>query len=339
MKILGIETSCDETAAAVVCDEGVYSKRLLSNVIVSQIKDHQKYGGVVPEIAARSHLYYLPRVVQKALDDAHTTLNDIDYIAVTAGPGLIGGVFVGVLFAKGLSFSLNKPCYGINHLQGHALVPRMLNDIAFPFLLLLVSGGHCQFLKVNNIHSFELLGETIDDSIGEAFDKSAKMMGLPYPGGPEIEKLALSGDEMAFDLPRPLYHEKNANFSFSGLKTAVKNIVDKNQPISLQFKQDMAASFQRVVGDVLVKKAQFILNHHHLERFVIAGGVAANQYLKNRLNTLCIAKNIQLFTPPINLCTDNAAMIGWAAMEQYQAGILPSDFQPKSRWPLYQGLF
>jgi N6-L-threonylcarbamoyladenine synthase len=335
MKILGIETSCDETAASVVCDDKNYSQRLLSNVIVSQIKDHQKYGGVVPEIAARSHLYYLPRVVQKALDDAGTTFADIDYLAVTAGPGLIGGVFVGVLFAKGLSFSLNKPCYGINHLQGHALVPRMLNDIDFPFLLLLVSGGHCQFLKVSGVQSFELLGETIDDSIGEAFDKTAKMMGHPYPGGPEIEKLALLGDENAFDLPRPLYHEKNANFSFSGLKTAVKNIVDKNQPISLQFKQDMAASFQRVVGDVLVKKTKFILNQHHLERFVVAGGVAANQYLKKRLTTLCIEKNIQLFTPPINLCTDNAAMIGWAGIEQYNAGILPTDFQPKSRWPLY----
>lgn len=334
MKILGIETSCDETAAAVVCDDTNYSKRLLSNVIVSQVKDHQKYGGVVPEIAARSHLYYLPRVVEKALDDAGTSFKDIDFIAVTAGPGLIGGVFVGVLFAKGLAFSLNKPCYGINHLQGHALVPRMLNDIAFPFLLLLVSGGHCQFLKVKGVQDFELLGETIDDSIGESFDKTAKMMGHPYPGGPEIENLALFGVDTAFDLPRPLYHEKNANFSFSGLKTAVKNIIDKNKPLSLQFKQDMAASFQRVVGDVLVKKAHFILEHNHLERFVVAGGVAANQYLKKRLEQFCEKKNIQLFTPPINLCTDNAAMIAWAAVEQYNADVAPADFQPRSRWPL-----
>ena len=254
MKILGIETSCDETSAAIVCDDKNHGNRLLSNIVVSQIKEHQKYGGVIPEIAARNHLYYLPRTVQKALDDANTKLEDIDYIAVTAGPGLIGGVFVGVLFAKGLSLSLQKPCYGINHLQGHALVPRMIYDIDFPFLLLLVSGGHCQFLEVNGVNRYKLLGETIDDAIGEAFDKVAKMMGLNYPGGPEIEKLACLGDENEFNLPKPLFHEKTANLSFSGLKTAVKNIIDKNQPLSEEFKQDMAASFQKVVGDVLIKK-------------------------------------------------------------------------------------
>lgn len=335
MNILGIETSCDETAASVICDDTDPLKRLKSNVIVSQIKEHEQYGGVIPEIAARSHLYYLPRVVQKALDDAGESFESIDYIAVTAGPGLIGGVFVGCLFAKGLSLSLKKPCYGINHLQGHALIPRMQDHIEFPFLLLLLSGGHCQFLQVNDVDDFSLLGQTIDDAIGESFDKVAKMMGLPYPGGPMIEKYAKKGDETAFDLPKPLFYDKSYNLSFSGLKTAVKNIVDKNQPLSEQFQCDMAASFQRVVVDILEKKIVDIQKNTPFERIVVAGGVAANQYLKKRLLDVCEKKNCQLFTPPLHLCTDNAAMIAWAALEQYKKGILPTNFEPRSRWPLY----
>jgi N6-L-threonylcarbamoyladenine synthase len=335
VKVLGIETSCDETSAAIVTDDDLYEKRLLSNIVLSQIEEHDKYGGVIPEIAARNHLFHITNVVEQALEKANTSLKDIDYIAVTAGPGLIGGVLVGVLFAKGLAQSLKKPCYGINHLEGHALVPRLISDIPFPFLLLLVSGGHCQFLKVKGVGQYELLGATIDDAIGEAFDKVAKMMGLSYPGGPVIEKLAQKGDPHKFDLPRPLFFEKNANLSFSGLKTAVKNIVDKNQPLDDQFKEDMAASFQYAVGKILVKKTTYLLENHDIKRMVIAGGVAANQYLKGELMTLCDQYNVDLFTPPLPLCTDNAAMIAWAAIEQINAGILPEPFTPRPRWPLY----
>ncbi|CAO4838947.1 MAG: tRNA N6-adenosine threonylcarbamoyltransferase [Holosporales bacterium] len=333
--ILGIETSCDETSVAIVCNTKDHKKRLLSNCIVSQIKEHEVYGGVIPEIAARNHLHYLPKVLDKALVDANLTLTDISKIAVTAGPGLIGGVLVGVQFAKGLSQSLKIPCYGINHLEGHALVPRLNEDIDFPFLLLLASGGHCQFLNVLGVGKYELLGSTIDDAIGEAFDKVGKMMGLPYPAGPLIERLAKNGNPRAFDLPKPLFHDKNANLSFSGLKTAVKNIIDKNIPLTDDFKADMAASFQDTVGCILQKKTQFIFNHHSFERMVIAGGVAANQYLKSVLQNLCQDHRVALFTPPISLCTDNAAMIAWAAVEHVNAQIAPVLHDAKPRWPLY----
>ena len=332
MKILGIETSCDETAVAIVTDD----RQILSNCIWSQIKTHQEYGGVIPEIAARNHLHYLPRIADQALMDARCTLKDIDAIAVTAGPGLIGGVLIGVLYAQGLAISLNKPCYGINHLEGHALTPRLIEDVDFPFLLLLVSGGHCQFLKVSGVGQYTLLGATIDDAVGEAFDKIAKMMDLPYPGGPEIEQLAKQGDESFFDLPKPLYHTKNDNLSFSGLKTAVKNSIDKqNMPLTKQFKCDMAASFQKVVGDIFVKKTRNLLQKYKFERMVIAGGVAANQYLKKRLEHVVQEENASLFTPPITLCTDNAAMIAWACIEKIKANIKPEPFSPRPRWPLY----
>lgn len=333
--ILGIETSCDETSVAVVCNTKDHGKRLLSNCVVSQIKEHEVYGGVIPEIAARNHLHYLPKVLDKALSDAKISLNDISKIAVTAGPGLIGGVLVGVQFAKGLSHSLKIPCYGINHLEGHALVPRLNMDIDFPFLLLLVSGGHCQFLTVFGVGKYQLLGSTIDDAIGEAFDKVGKMMGLAYPAGPMIEKLAKNGNEKAFDLPKPLFYDKSANLSFSGLKTAVKNIIDKNLPLSDDFKANMAASFQHTVGCILHKKTQFILNQNRFERMVIAGGVAANQYLKGVLQNLCQEQGVSLFTPPISLCTDNAAMIAWAAAEHINAQIEPVLHDAKPRWPLY----
>jgi N6-L-threonylcarbamoyladenine synthase len=332
MKILGIETSCDETSVAIVTGD----KQILSNCIWSQIKTHQEYGGVIPEIAARNHLHYLPRIADQAFKDANCTLKDIDAIAVTAGPGLIGGVLIGVLYAQGLSLSLNKPCYGINHLEGHALTPRLIEDVAFPFLLLLVSGGHCQFLKVSGVGQYILLGATIDDAVGEAFDKVAKMMDLPYPGGPEIEKLAKLGDEDFFDLPKPLYHAKNYNLSFSGLKTAVKNIIDKQQmPLTENFKCNMASSFQKVVGDIFVKKTKDLLKEHKFERMVIAGGVAANQYLKKRLAHVVQEENAALFTPPIALCTDNAAMIAWACIEKIHANIMPEPLSPRPRWPLY----
>jgi N6-L-threonylcarbamoyladenine synthase len=335
MKVLGIETSCDETSAAVITNNRDYSKRILSNCVLSQIKEHDRFGGVIPEIAARNHLFYLPSVVNASLKEANSLLTEIDAIAVTAGPGLIGGVLVGVMYAKGLSFSLKKPLYGINHLEGHALVPRLMHEIEFPFLLLLVSGGHCQFLKVENVGKYTLLGATIDDSIGEAFDKVAKMMGLPYPGGPAIEHIAKEGNPMQFDLPKPLFYEKNANMSFSGLKTAVKNIIDRQDTLTETFKADMAASFQHTVSNVLAKKTQYILDHQSFKRMVIAGGVAANQFIKQKMQELCHQNNIDLFTPPLKLCTDNAAMIAWAGVEQIKAGIKPTPFVPKPRWSLY----
>ncbi|MBP9753153.1 MAG: tRNA (adenosine(37)-N6)-threonylcarbamoyltransferase complex transferase subunit TsaD [Proteobacteria bacterium] len=334
MKILGIETSCDETSASVIVDHSDPSSRLLSNVVLSQIKEHERYGGVIPEIAARNHLFHISSVVEEALTKAKTTLQEIDYLAVTAGPGLIGGVLVGVMYAKGLSQSLNVPLLGINHLEGHALVPRLLEDIPFPFLLLLVSGGHCQFLEVKGVGHYKLLGSTIDDAIGEAFDKVAKMMNLPYPGGPALEKLAKEGNENAFDLPKPLYYEKNANLSFSGLKTAIKNIIDKNQPLTQNFKCNMASSFQKTVAKILQKKTTFILEQYPFERMVIAGGVAANQYLKSELLKTVTDFNGKLFTPPLSLCTDNAAMIAWAGIERLKAGYLPEPFTPRPRWPL-----
>lgn len=330
MIVLGIETSCDETSASVVTSD----RKILSNCILSQIKDYEAYGGVIPEIAARNHLHYLPKIVDKALAEANVSLQDLDAIAVTSGPGLIGGLLIGVLFAQGLSLSLKKPLYGINHLEGHALTPRLTDNVPFPFLLLLVSGGHCQFLEVKGVGDCALLGTTIDDAIGEAFDKVAKMMGLSYPGGPIIERLAKDGDENAFDLPRPLYHAPNFDLSFSGLKTAVKNIVTKHE-ITDKFKADMAASFQKAVGDVLVKKTKNILQNHSFERMVIAGGVSANQYLKTRLMNECSTFNVDLFTPPLILCTDNAAMIAWAALERMSLGLKPAPIKPKPRWPLY----
>ncbi|MDP2194106.1 MAG: tRNA (adenosine(37)-N6)-threonylcarbamoyltransferase complex transferase subunit TsaD, partial [Alphaproteobacteria bacterium] len=298
MRILGIETSCDETAVAIVNDQ----KQILSNIVWSQIPIHQEYGGVIPEIAARNHLHALPRIVDDALSQAKCTLSDIDAIAVTSGPGLIGGVLIGVLYAQGLAIALKKPCFGINHLEGHALTPRLTHDIDFPFLLTLVSGGHCQFLKVLGVGAYELLGTTIDDAVGEAFDKVAKMMGLAYPGGPIIEKLAQKGDENAFDLPRPLLHQGGYDVSFSGLKTAVKNIIDKqNNPLDDTFKADMAASFQKAVGDIFVKKTTSLITNEGFKRLVVAGGVAANQYLRKRLEDAMNACEVKLFTPPLAL--------------------------------------
>ncbi|CAO5680670.1 MAG: tRNA N6-adenosine threonylcarbamoyltransferase [Holosporales bacterium] len=335
MKVLAIESSCDETSAAIVQDNTDYHVRLLSNIVLSQIKEHERYGGVIPEIAARNHLFHISSVVDRAFKKANVLPSEIDYISVTAGPGLIGGVLVGVMFAKGLSQSLKIPLLGINHLEGHALVPRLLEDIPFPFLLLLVSGGHCQFLNVLNVGEYRLIGATIDDAIGEAFDKVAKMMNLPYPGGPALEKIAKNGDENAFDLPKPLYHEKNANLSFSGLKTAVKNIIDKNHPLSDAFKNDMAASFQKTVAQILQKKTAFILEQFPFQRMVIAGGVSANQYIKQELIKTTSIYNCSLYTPPLQLCTDNAAMIGWAAIERLNAGYKAEPFIARPRWPLY----
>lgn len=337
MNILGIETSCDETAAAVVCDANVAAERVVSNIVFSQINEHMEYGGVVPELAARAHLHYIRPTVERALTEANMTLNDIDGIAVTSGPGLIGGVLVGVMVAKAMAMAHSKPFLGINHLEGHALTVRLTHDVPYPYLLLLVSGGHCQFVAVDGLGQYRVLGRTLDDAAGEAFDKVAKMMDIGYPGGPALERLALRGDPERFALPRPLIGRKDCNFSFSGLKTSVRTALQKGEIVTEQDKSDLAASFQKVVGDHIVDRTKHALSlvDEKFKHVVVAGGVAANKYIRERLDTLAIRKGRIFVAPPLKLCTDNAAMIAWAGLERFKAGY-KSDLtiSPKPRWPL-----
>jgi N6-L-threonylcarbamoyladenine synthase len=341
MNILGIESSCDETAAAIVTSD----RKILSNVVWSQLKEHAPYGGVVPEIAARAHIEMMDRVIQQALDEAGLALSEIDVIAATGGPGLIGGVMVGMMTAKALALAMNKPLIAVNHLEGHALTVRLTHEIEFPYLLLLISGGHCQWLAVSGVGKYQLLGATRDDALGEAFDKTAKMLGLPYPGGPQIEQMATLGDAKRFDFPRPLTSTDTCDFSFSGLKTAVLLAIqalknDANQ-ITEQDKRDICASFQRVAGDCIVDRLRHAMVRYSdvglsAKQLVIAGGVAANHYLRGRIEEVCITQNYKLILPPMALCTDNAAMIAWAGYEQFRAGNITSyDFEPRARWPLY----
>lgn len=333
MIVLGIETSCDETAAAIVRDD----RTILSNVLVSQIPGHQPYGGVVPEKAARAHLDYLQPIIKQALRDAKVTLDDLDGIAVTAGPGLIGGVLVGVMTAKAIAAAKNLPFIAVNHLEGHALTGRLTHDLPFPFLLLLISGGHCQFLEVTGVGQYRLLGSTIDDAVGEAFDKVARIFGLSYPGGPALEKLAQTGNCKRFSLPRPLKGRPGCDFSFSGLKTAVRLVAEKNTPLSSQDKADLAASFQEAVADCLEERAQkaFQMLQEPVRHFVVAGGVAANATLRLRLSTLCGTHGFIFVAPPLELCTDNAAMIAWVGIEKLRLGQQDElDFIPLPRWPL-----
>lgn len=334
--VLAIETSCDETSVAIVKNAEI-DMRILSLVIRSQISVHQDYGGVVPELAARAHLSNIEPIMNQAIEQANTKLQDIDAIAVTAGPGLIGGVLVGVTLAKALHVSLNKPLYCINHLEGHALTARLSHDVAYPYLLLLTSGGHCMFVEVLGFRQYSLLGQTLDDAAGECFDKIAKLLHFDFPGGPALEKKALLGDPKRFIFPKPLEHEPLPNFSFSGLKTAVKQTIEKTSS-DQQTRCDIAASFQYTVGEIFKERLAKALKccNHKVERLVMAGGVAANQYLREQLQLVCQNHAIEAIFPPMNLCTDNAAMIGWAAIESIQNGVLPSsdDFQPKPRWPL-----
>lgn len=334
LKILGIETSCDETAVAIVSED----KRILSNQVFSQI-EHNLYGGVVPEVASRSHMRALDHLVDLAVEESDLSLDEIDAIAVTAGPGLIGGVMVGVMYAKALAASLGKPILAVNHLEGHALTARLTDEVEFPFLLLLVSGGHTQFLSVRNIGEYEILGTTLDDAVGEAFDKTAKLLGLGYPGGPQIEKHAKSGDPQRFKFPRPLANQNNCTLSFSGLKTAVRRELEKVEKDD-QLVQDIAASFQEAVSDVLVIKTQYavdeFLNKYESGRsFVLSGGVAANQHIRGKLEYVCSENRFSFHAPPIKLCGDNAAMIAWAGIERYKLGHKNNlNFKPRSRWPL-----
>jgi N6-L-threonylcarbamoyladenine synthase len=337
MRVLGIETSCDETAVAIVeapADGGAVGT-ILANVIYSQQTEHRRFGGVVPEIAARAHLERIDGLIEDALAAARIGLDDLDAIAATGGPGLIGGVMVGVMAAKALAFARHKPFLAINHLEGHALSVRLTEDVEFPFLLLLVSGGHCQLLTVRGPGDFTRLGTTIDDAVGECFDKTAKLLGLGFPGGPAVERLAKDGDEKRFTLPRPMWRKPGCDFSFSGLKTAVRQTVEKLDPGDERARADLCASFQRTVGDVLADRCANALRAAPSPTLVVAGGVAANLYLRQRLEEVAAQHGARLVAPPVRLCTDNGAMIAWAGVERMRLGWTDAlDFKPRPRWPL-----
>jgi N6-L-threonylcarbamoyladenine synthase len=335
--VLGIESSCDETAAAVVDSE----RRILSNIVLSQIEQHAPYGGVVPEIAARAHIQHLDRLIGEAMAEANVDFKQLDGVAATAGPGLIGGVMIGLVTAKAICTAIDKPLIALNHLEAHALTARLTDDVAFPYLLLLVSGGHCQLVSVTGVGQYRRLGTTLDDAVGEAFDKAAKMMGLGYPGGPIVEQIALDGDASRFDLPRPMKGRDNCDFSFSGLKTAVRRALDSvGENPTDQDKADLCAAFQEAVGDVLADRTRRAIDlfrdqHPDGRRLVIAGGVAANKALGTRLSAVTEKAGFDLVVPPGKLCTDNAAMVAWAGMERLQLGLTSDmDISARARWPL-----
>ena len=340
--ILGIESSCDETAASVVVGGRV--PRVLSSVVFSQTEMHADFGGVVPEIAARAHAERLDVVTEQALSQAGYSLNDMDAIAVTAGPGLIGGVLSGVLFAKGLSAGAGVPLVGVNHLAGHALTPRLTDKVSFPYLMLLVSGGHCQFLIVRSATRFERLGGTIDDAPGEAFDKAARLLGLPQPGGPSIEKAAETGDPGAYRFPRPLLDRPGCDLSFSGLKTALLRTRDDAVAaaggLSGNTQANLAASFQAAVSDVLAEKSRRALHEYTQGTpaepvFAVAGGVAANLTIREALETVSAEFGARFVAPLLALCTDNAAMIAWAGFERFEADLVDDlSLSARPRWPL-----
>ena len=327
--ILGIESSCDETAAALVTSE----REILSHKLAGQEAEHRPYGGVVPEIAARAHVEALEPLIEAALADAGKTLGDVDAIAATAGPGLIGGVMVGLVTAKALAHATGKPLIAVNHLEGHALSPRLAEpDLAFPYLLLLVSGGHCQLLEVAGVGRYRRLATTIDDAAGEAFDKTAKLLGLGFPGGPAVERAAHDGDPKAVPLPRPLLGTGEPHFSFAGLKSAVL----RAQEAGLYRREDIAASFQQAVVDCLIDRtARAIGAVPEATALVVAGGVAANQSIRAALEALAARNGLPFVAPPLWLCTDNAAMIGWAGAERFAMGLTDGlDFEARPRWPL-----
>ena len=340
--ILGIETSCDETAASVVRRHSDGRGELLSNVVLSQLKDHAPFGGVVPEIAARVHVTHLDRLVSRAMAEANLSFKDLRGVAATAGPGLLGGLLVGLTAGKAISMAWDIPFLAINHLEGHALTPRLLADCPFPYLLLLISGGHTQFQLVEGVGRYKRLGTTIDDALGEAFDKVAKLLGLGYPGGPRVESYAKRGDHKRFDFPRPLKGRADCNFSFSGLKTAVREVVHGLGLLTEQDVADVCASFELAVAETLadrLKRAfqQFRDMHSDVEcpTLVVAGGVAANQTLRAVFETVSSKHGFKLNVPPFNLCTDNAAMIAWAGAERLALGLSDTiDFAAKPRWPL-----
>lgn len=344
---LGIESSCDETSAAIVDS----NRNILSHIIYSQIPEHQKYGGVVPELAARAHILAIDDVIKRTLDAASKNLNDIDVIAATAGPGLIGGVLVGWMAATGIAQSMQKPLVAVNHLEGHALVPRLHSaaangtdgavDVDFPYLLMLASGGHCQILLVRGVGQYEMIGQTLDDSAGEAFDKVAKMLGLGYPGGPVVDKRAAVGNPRAFNFPRPLCDKPGCDFSFSGIKTAARTFLSREtSPYSDDFINDFCASFQAAVVDCIINRLENAFGDARVitanpRTLVVAGGVAKNSAVRSAMEKLATKHNVTFAAPPMNLCTDNGAMIAWAGIENYRLGrVVTTPIAPRPRWPL-----
>lgn len=344
--ILGIESSCDDTAAAVIRQTNDDDVAILSSIVVGQTELHAAFGGVVPEIAARAHVEKLDHAIDAALEKASTALNDVDAIAVTSGPGLIGGVVSGVMLAKGIAAATGKPLIGVNHLAGHALTPRLTDQVPFPYLMLLVSGGHCQFLIVQDPNTFTRLGGTIDDAPGEAFDKAARLLGLSQPGGPSIQTAATEGDRARFRLPKPLLDRPGCDFSFSGLKTALlrtrDGLVAEHGGLRRQDRVDLAASFQATIATVIAEKSRRALDAYQELKpaspiFAVAGGVAANTEIRTALTGLCDAQGIQFVAPPLALCTDNAAMIAYAGLAKFKAGDVDDmTLSARPRWPLDQ---
>lgn len=340
--VLALESSCDETAASVVRWKGDGIGEILSNIVLSQVEEHAAFGGVVPEIAARAHVDAMDGVVQMALDDANIKLSGVDAIAATAGPGLNGGLLVATMTAKAMARAVDKPFYPINHLEGHALTARLTHGVAFPYLLLLVSGGHTQIIIVHGVGNYQRLATTIDDALGEAFDKTAKLLGLGYPGGPAVEKMAAGGDSKRFAFPRPMHKQQTLNLSLSGLKTAVRLAAEKEAPLHDHDIADICASFQAAVTDILENRvrrafAVFLREFPGVKSptIVVAGGVAANRVIRERLTHLCETEGWTLSAPPSHLCTDNAAMIAWAAAERIALGEDGDiTFVPRPRWPL-----
>ena len=339
MIVLGIETSCDETAAALVRDD----RAILADRVLSQEAEHRPFGGVVPEIAARSHLHHLDTLIREALGDAGFGLERVDAIAASAGPGLIGGLMVGVTTAKAIAMASGKPFVAVNHLEGHALTARLTDGIDFPYLLLLVSGGHCQLLAVEGVGRYRRLGATMDDAAGEAFDKAARLLGLGYPGGPAIEQAAKGGDATRFPLPRPLQGRPGCDFSFSGLKNALRLLVGRLGALTDQDRADIAASFQAAVEGSLADRtargmAMFADLYPAARTLVVAGGVAANTALRAALADTAQGRGFALIVPPARLCTDNGAMIAWAGLERFRLGLVDGlDFAARPRWPLDPG--
>jgi len=338
MLVLGIESSCDETAVGIVQDSDNIDDRIVSNIVATQYEEHKPYGGVVPEIAARAHLDRIDDLVASALKKANVKLSDIDAIASTCGPGLIGGVLVGAMMGKSLASVAKKPFIAVNHLEAHALTARLTNNVEFPYLLLLMSGGHCQILIVHNIGQFTQLGTTIDDAVGECFDKSAKLLGLGYPGGVKIEKAAIYGNENAIKLPHPLCDRKGCDFSFSGLKTSVRTFIQKEgPPLSKEFISDMSASLQKTIGEILVNRTSnaFEMLDKPVTALVVGGGVAANKTLRSYLTKCALSYKVPFIAPPIELCTDNGVMIAWAGLERLRLNKIDDfSFRTRPRWPL-----
>ena len=337
--ILGIESSCDETAASIISENDQGDPVVLSNIVSSQVDVHKEFGGVVPELAARSHIEKIDRIVKKAIDESGININELDAVASTAGPGLIVCLSVGLSFGKAFAASLNKPFIAVNHLEGHALSPKLNSQLNYPYLLLLISGGHSQYLSVKSLGNYKRLGTTIDDAIGEAFDKTAKLLGIEFPGGPQIEVLAKKGDPNKYDLPKPILNKGGCNLSFAGLKTAILKISKKIKTDQEKF--DLAASFQKTIIEILDKKTRIAFKEFENQvnpkekKFVVAGGVAANKEIRIMLINICKEENYKPIFPPIELCGDNAAMIAMVGLEKYKLKKFNDlDYPARPRWPL-----